>query len=138
MCDQFNDMLSEMADFEDVEEKSIYDHWSSGKRVPYLGAFWRNLNFDEPIRIGISGSGMVGLMVTNKWYYPERTLTEEEQAEFVKLLDIGYVYYKNGNISQCQKELEKIWLLCDKWNNYCEDVDIPSTDPEERGVWWQT
>jgi hypothetical protein len=52
----------------------------TGKAVPYIGWFWRSVDFDRPISFGDCGV-FVGFMENNKWGYPEYDLTPEQDAE---------------------------------------------------------
>lgn len=64
-----------------------------GKAIPYLGWFWRDIDFTgPPIPIGKcthpgEGAPFVGFMVNNKWGYPERNLTEGERLQVIAYLD---------------------------------------------------
>jgi hypothetical protein len=51
-----------------------------GKAVPYIGWYWRQVDFDSPISFGDCGE-FVGFLENNKWGYPEFTLTPEQDAE---------------------------------------------------------
>lgn len=63
-----------------------------GKAIPYLGWFWRGIDFKgPPIPIGEArlkeGAPFVGFMANNKWGYPERCLTEDERLQVIAYLD---------------------------------------------------
>jgi hypothetical protein len=136
--EKYNDMLSDLADFEN-DDTSEYDKFNTGKRVPYLGGVWRNVNFKKPIPIGICQTHhMIGIMQKNKWDYPERTLTKNEREELINLLNAAYELYEKSDKESCGQELEKIWLLADKWDTY-EESEVKNGDNEQscdRGVWW--
>lgn len=69
---EYNDFIRQRAD-NDGE-----DH---GKRIPYIGWFWRHIEFSQPTSIPIGDCGeFIGFMANNKWDYPERCLTEDEAA----------------------------------------------------------
>lgn len=134
--EKYNDMLSDLADLEN-DDTSRYDKFQTGKRVPYLGGYWRNVNFKEPILIGLCHTHrMVGIMQRNKWDYTERTLTETEQEELVKILNNAYQFYLKSDIEECGQELEKIWILADEWDTYNES-EVKSEQTCDRGVWYQ-
>jgi hypothetical protein len=69
-------------------------HSPSGKTIPYIGWFWRNMGFTNGavsigrIDCGIA-TGFTGFMGNNKWDYPERLLTNEELQQVIRYLDKG-------------------------------------------------
>jgi hypothetical protein len=59
---------------------------NSGKIVPYIGWFWRDVRFDAPeFRLGYYDSPenepFVGFMQNNKWGYPEFCITAVQTAQ---------------------------------------------------------
>lgn len=62
----------------------------SGKIVPYIGWFWRAVDFSAPeFWLGYCNDPQgqfVGFMVNNKWGYPEFRITAEQAARVRELL----------------------------------------------------
>lgn len=75
---ELNRALSEIAGRDDLEVRH-------GKAIPYIGWYWRCVDFDQPISFGDCGD-FVGFMENNKWDYPEFTLTPEQDAEVKAML----------------------------------------------------
>lgn len=61
---------------------------SGGKCIPYIGWFWRNVDFDaKTYRFGILPGEFVGFMENNKWDYNyTRELTPKEWEKVKALL----------------------------------------------------
>lgn len=76
---QLNEFLSDAAD--DLE----YDFFG-GKAIPYIGWYWREVDFTSRIRLGYAPSMGVGFMENNKWGYDEFTITEDETNEIIRRL----------------------------------------------------
>lgn len=95
--DHYNDFCGSYADDE------------SSKRIPYLGWYWRHVNFAElKITIGMGG-GLVGFMENNKWDYPERDLTEAEAKKVISYLDRAIARNSaGGQLSETIKERDAI------------------------------
>lgn len=59
----------------------------SGKPIPYVGWFWRSVDFNHPISLGIVPDTpfgeLVGFMENNKWDYGWVDLTQEQQATLI-------------------------------------------------------
>ncbi len=67
----------------------------SGKCIPYIGWFWREVDFTSPISLGIlppqdsqfaKTDGWVGFMENNKWGYDEFTCTLPQSQRLEELL----------------------------------------------------
>lgn len=85
--DRYNERIAELADFEGDDD--AYDAATFGKRIPYIGWIWRDVDIaGKRIPIGNTGT-LIGVMDSNKWGYPERLMTEEEAATFIGYLDAG-------------------------------------------------
>ncbi len=81
--DEYNDFIVSYSSY-DKDEGDPHGH---GKRVPYIGWYWRSVDFvNGSIPIGDCGE-FVGFMENNKWDYPERDLTKEEVAKVIEMLD---------------------------------------------------
>jgi hypothetical protein len=81
--------LSHWADYSTPDAFATHpDQWNSvGKRVPYIGWYWRECNFAAgDVSIGDCVS-FTGFMQNNKWGHPERRMTRFEcdmVQEFVR------------------------------------------------------
>lgn len=93
--DLYNRRVSEWSDYEQNSEYSS----PTGKRIPYIGWFWRDTDFaGKKIRIGDTG-GFIGVMESNKWGYPERVMTEQEVDTFIGFLERGFSY-ENADVNE--------------------------------------
>ena len=108
---QYNDFVSDRADYAE-DEKDEHGH---GKRVPYVGWYWRHIEFSTPKAIPIGDCGsFVGFMANNKWDYPERRMTEEEARGAVAIIDAAIEESeKGGESSEIRKKtnekLDELW-----------------------------
>lgn len=97
----YNSFLSDHANFKDNEQHSN----DSGKRIPYMGWYWRHIEFSnlQYIPIGVArGNRYVGFMANNEWDYDERYLTEDEAHHVILLIDEAMALSQEGG------ELKKI------------------------------
>jgi len=100
---QYNDFISNRAD--DKNEKF----------VPYIGWFWRHINFSDPTSILIGDGGeFIGFMANNKWDYPERYLTREEAAHVISIIDEAMrLSQQGGNLAEItastNTKLREVW-----------------------------
>lgn len=93
-----NGLVSRYADADDGEDsEGLY----GGKRVPYIGWFWRNVDFaNGTFYIGDCGE-FVGFMENNKWDYPERPLTPDEAAQVTAIICEAFrLSNEGGQLSQ--------------------------------------
>lgn len=99
---RYNDFCSARANVDDEENPDI----ENGKRIPYLGWFWRNVNFfSRRIPIGFC-HGYVGFMVNNKWDHDEREMSEEEVDKTMAFLDAAMQESrKGGNVAEIEKSV---------------------------------
>lgn len=116
---RYNDFIRERSSYREEEkpvDPTIANGFSNGKRVPYIGWFWRATDFyNKNIPIGDCGS-YIGVMENNKWDYPERQLTEEECDKVIAILDEALVADSQGGsldkiIDNTKTALEKLWPL---------------------------
>lgn len=135
--DQYNEFLSRYADYE-VDEKPVDStlasgfgngssilaiegaltgaRTTSGKRLPYIGWFWRSPDWASG-RVTIADCGeFVGICEKNKWDYPERRLTAEEVDKVLVVVDAARLRLGRGgdsinSITAVKAELEKMWPL---------------------------
>jgi len=105
----YNSRVAEWADFDDEDHPPDSDH--HGKRIPYIGWFWRHADFaNKQISIGNTG-GYIGVMENNKWGYPERLMTAEEFDMFTGYLDRAFA--ENGQ--NRKKNVEQIFAELRQW-----------------------
>ena len=109
--DQLNDLVAKYADYDDDESGNAW-----GKRVPYVGWFWRYVNFvDADFVIG-DCVDFVGFMENNKWGYRQRRLTPEEASLVVGIVCEAYrLNHQGGNMAEIigatKAKLEELWPL---------------------------
>jgi len=75
---ELNRRIAEIADDNDLAVRH-------GKAIPYIGWYWRHVDFTQTISLGDCGD-FVGFMENNKWGYPEFTLTPEQDAALKQAL----------------------------------------------------
>jgi len=114
---RYNDFVRERADFRDGETPvTPGDGNIGGKRVPYIGWFWRSTNFyRKRIPIGDCGD-FIRVMENNKWDYRERMLTEDECDQVIAVIDAAMTAsHQGGELRIIQqntyRELERLWPL---------------------------
>lgn len=110
--DQFNEAYNErVANVADFERGDPYDDTTTGKRIPYIGWFWRDTDFARKrIYIGHTGD-YIGVMENNKWDYPERQMTEAEATTFMHLFNTAFAEQASG----AQENAEKIYAELRAW-----------------------
>lgn len=92
----YNRHIGDCADYSDFDKEQDKDKHDHGKRIPYIGWFWRDPDFiKKDVSIGICGS-YVGVMENNKWGYPERLMTEQEVDTFIDYLDRAFAEKAKG------------------------------------------
>lgn len=110
--DRLNDFMGNHADY----RESDTDPRGHGKRVPYIGWFWRSTDFyNKRIAIGDCG-GFIGVMENNKWDYPERDLTEDEADKVIALVWAAKQAAEAGGlgseiIANTNAKLDELWDL---------------------------
>lgn len=115
---EYNDFLRERADFKDGDADDQHGH---GKRLPYIGWFWRHLNFSEgSLPLGDCGS-FIGFMPNNKWDYPERDTTPDEFAAIMRIIDEAMAANEQGGdlskiIASTNAKLDELWSLLQTFN----------------------
>ena len=102
------------------------DHEGDGP-IAYQGWYWRAVDFFTPNGITVAkGAGRVAVCENNKWGYPERYLTTEEQAEFLRLVWVAYrESCKGGILSEIR---EKTRAALDLAGAYIENLGGPFDD----------
>ena len=107
---EYNDFLRAHADY---KEKDVDKH-GHGKRLPYIGWFWRHLCFSEgKLPLGDCGD-FVGFMPNNKWDYRERDTTPDEFAEIMAIIDEAMRLNQQGGdlskiIAETHVKLDELW-----------------------------
>ncbi len=82
--DEINKKINEIADEVEKYDFNIAD---SGKTIPYIGWYWRNVNWNRTTyTIGRIPGTFNGFMENNKWDYPTISLNEKEWAEIKRLI----------------------------------------------------
>jgi len=92
--DQYNDFLRSRSDADEKDDD--YADILNGKRIPYMGWFWRHLEFsDGHLPLGFD-QGYVGFMANNKWDHHERNTTPEEFSKIMGFIDDAMVAEQRG------------------------------------------
>jgi hypothetical protein len=108
----YNKRVNALADYEEHEEKAIDKH-GHGKRIPYIGWYWRNTDFvNKSISIGDCGE-FVGIMERNKWGYPSRKISEQEVDTFIAYLEHAF---------EVRMDIEKIFNELWDWFQALRDT----------------
>jgi len=108
---EYNDFLRARSDANDEDE----DHSDilHGKRVPYMGWFYRHMEFHEGrLPLGFH-DGWVAFMANNKWDYHERYTTPEEFTTIMSFIDAAMAESQKGGsldqiIRNTRAELKKL------------------------------
>src|SRR6476659_904452 len=121
---ELNDFIASHDKFEDDER----DPHGMGKRIPYIGWFWRSVDFANEYYIIGDCKDFIGFMENNKWGYAERRLTPEESQKVTKIVLAAFTASREGGIlsdiiKNTNKQLDKLWLLL-------------QTFPMETEGWW--
>lgn len=86
--------INKFFDTVNEEDFHVWGLKDSGKCIPYIGWYWRNVDFDSPITVGHlmcgstvrngvileSGGDWKGFMENNKWGYDEWKASNEESS----------------------------------------------------------
>lgn len=113
--ERYNDFCRQYSDCKDDDEDK--DEVLNGKRVPYMGWFWRGVDFfNYLIPIGFH-EGYVAFMENNKWDYHERNMSRDEAKQVMVFLDAAYKANRAGGelsgiIKNTHTELKKLrdWM----------------------------
>ncbi len=110
--ERYNNFLARYADYNENEfpvEPNITNGSNHGKRLPYMGWYWRSINFaDGKIPIGfdrMNDRDYVGFMANNKWDYHERYLTDDEFTHLMVLIDDAMrINEEGGDINELHRK----------------------------------
>lgn len=109
----YNDFLRDKSNYKETDQNQIIP---GGKRLPYIGWFWRHLEFSSgALPIGHCGE-FIGFMANNKWDYPERSTTPEEFAAIMEVVDEAMrLNSEGGDLREIWKntynKLDELWPL---------------------------
>ena len=84
--DRLNAAIEELSD---SKEYTVHGLSGTGKCVPYIGWYWREVDFTVPLSLGWCGGGcppFAGFMENNKWDYFSWSLTVEQSEQVVAAL----------------------------------------------------
>lgn len=107
---EYNEFLRARADYH-VDEHDKHNH---GKRLPYIGWFWRHLEFsDGTLPIGDCGQ-FIGFIANNKWNYSERLTTSDEFARIMTIIDEAMALNQQGGlmkeiVDNTNAKLDELW-----------------------------
>lgn len=122
--EEYNWFMRDCADVSNGEP----DEHGNGKRIPYIGWFWRDVQWhDRDVPIGDCGE-FIGFMVSNKWDYPCRSLTNEEFDRVVAIIDEARAAYARGGLASDlaaarNAKLDELW-------NYMQTLSVPRTEDD--------
>lgn len=108
---EYNEFLRSRSNYREGETQLR----PGGKRIPYIGWFWRHVNFSDLERIPVGDCGeFKGFMPRNKWDYPERYLTLDEAKQVMAIIDAAMKANEQGGlldniIKETNAELDKLW-----------------------------
>ena len=85
--DKLNEILAELADADDLYNVKGLE--GTDRCIPYIGWFWRDVNFDaDRCTLGDCGQ-FVGFMEKNKWGYDQFVIEGERWARVKQLLVVA-------------------------------------------------
>lgn len=124
---EYNDFLRDLADY----REGAVDPHGHGKRVPYIGWYWRHVAFSAgTFSIGNCGD-FIGFMENNKWGYPERLVTPDEFAAVMAIIDAAMVANSRGGrldqiVAATHAEIDRLW-------DYLQTLEIGAYDGDWQG-----
>ena len=107
--EDLNTMISGFCDDEDIVVVGLED---TGKCVPYIGWFWRPVDFTKPIRLGSLPDRFVGFMENNKWGYHEWVTTRDQSLLITQLLE---EFVENPGSETAQSLFDYIQNCAPEW-----------------------
>lgn len=117
-----NDWCADVSDCLDGDD----DPHGHGKRLPYIGWFWRSVDFaNRRIPIGDCGD-FIGFMENNKWGHPARNLTDSEADQVIGLLwQARTVGDAAGSVREVHAARDRV--LVDLWD-LMQTFTVPERD----------
>lgn len=109
---EYNDFMRSRSDYADGDKQER----PSGKRLPYIGWYWRHLPFSSgTLPIGDCGE-FIGFMANNKWDYPERNMTPAEFSATMEIVDEAMRLDQQGGdlreiVARTRAKLDELWPL---------------------------
>jgi hypothetical protein len=114
---KLNKSIRELCDEEQYQVRGLE---TTGKCIPYIGWYWREVDFAQPFYLGyvlmgadafwgIKCDGFAGFMENNKWGYPERKVTSKQQKEIRKLLEIAVLTPSNNTLQKVFDYIQDCW-----------------------------
>lgn len=109
-----NGLVGRYADFENDDGDVEADPYGHGKRVPYIGWFWREVDFANGVYVIGACSEYIGFMENNKWGYPQRRLIPSEAAQVTEIVCAAYERnHAGGNLAEIiantKAKLAELW-----------------------------
>ncbi len=106
--DELNSKIKKICD-----DTTLFNIAESGKSIPYIGWFWRYVDFDEPtITIGNCGE-FSGFMENNKWGYDSIEIGSKEVKDL--LVDIVNQPSKE-KLCRLYDRLQELWYMRDTFH----------------------
>lgn len=111
---ELNDFVARHADYEPGDSEP--DPHGHGKRVPYIGWFWRDVDFAREYYVIGNCGQFIGFMENNKWGYPQRRLIPSEAEQITKIVQDALGLSRAGGqlsvtLANARSKLEEIWPL---------------------------
>lgn len=109
--DELNDALMKL----EMSDTLPYECFG-GKPVPYIGWFWRDVDFDTethwlgviPAGVESNETNLVGFMENNKWGYPEIKVEREKWAEIKSLLEKALTSMKREDFARLNDTIQAL------------------------------
>jgi hypothetical protein len=102
---ELNIMIDKLGDKETFD---IVGLEGTGKCIPYIGWYWRTVNFDSPIHLGHCGK-FVGFMENNKWGYQEKECTKKDSKQIIILLEKAVKTPTNETLQKAFDYIQESW-----------------------------
>lgn len=113
---QLNEAIEKLSDNESFAD-------NHGKVIPYIGWYWREVDFNKPITLGHCGY-FAGFMENNKWDYPEIYLSEEQSKEIRSRLEVIVANPLKESIGAFRGFLNDLWGENEKPEKPNETLEI--------------
>jgi len=111
--DELNEAISAICD-----DNSLYEAFG-GKCIPYIGWFWRRVNFDQPDHeFGVllpntsesdpNPVARVGFMENNKWDYDYVYCPHDKWVEIKELLEAAVMSPSHGSLRAADRAIQAL------------------------------